>query len=46
MGGNVGRDVFHFDLGGGADVGNDIIVDFEIGIDRMPRRWLACDLMF
>lgn len=30
-----GRDVFHFDLGGGANVGNDIIVDFEIGIDHI-----------
>ena len=35
MGGMVGRDVFHFDLGGGANVGNDIILDFEIGIDHI-----------
>ena len=33
--GQGGRDVFHFDLGGGANVGNDIIVDFEIGIDHI-----------
>jgi VCBS repeat-containing protein len=30
-----GRDVFHFDLSDGANVGNDIIVDFEIGIDHI-----------
>ncbi len=30
-----GADVFHFDLSGGANVGNDIIEDFEIGVDRI-----------
>ena len=35
MFGANGRDVFHFDLSGGADVGNDVIMDFQIGIDRI-----------
>jgi Ca2+-binding RTX toxin-like protein len=35
LGGLSGRDVFHFDLSDGANVGNDIIVDFEIGIDHI-----------
>ncbi|MGB9364900.1 MAG: VCBS domain-containing protein [Xanthobacteraceae bacterium] len=35
MQGFEGRDVFHFDLSNGANVGNDIIVDFEIGADRI-----------
>jgi VCBS repeat-containing protein len=30
-----GRDVFHFDLSDGANVGNDIIMEFEVGIDRI-----------
>ena len=30
-----GRDVFHFDLSGGANVGNDTIMDFQIGIDKI-----------
>jgi len=30
-----GHDVFHFDLSGDANVGNDRIMDFEIGIDRI-----------
>ena len=35
MKGSGGRDDFHFDLSGSANVGNDIIIDFEIGIDRI-----------
>jgi serralysin len=35
MKGSGGRDVFHFELSGGTNVGNDIIVDFEIGVDRI-----------
>ena len=33
--GLAGGDVFHFDLSGGVDLGNDIIVDFQIGLDRI-----------
>ena len=33
--GFVGGDVFHFDLSGGVNLGNDIILDFQIGLDRI-----------
>jgi len=33
--GGGGRDVFHFDLSGGANVGNDTIVEFVIGVDHI-----------
>ena len=35
LAGQGGRDVFHFDLSGGANVGNDTIMDFQIGIDKI-----------
>ena len=35
MTGAGGSDVFHFDLSGGANVGNDLITDFAIGVDRI-----------
>jgi len=35
MRGGGGRDLFHFDLSGGANVGNDVINDFEIGTDQI-----------
>ena len=35
MKGLGGQDVFHFDLSDGANVGNDTIMDFEVGIDKI-----------
>src|SRR5262249_9075982 len=35
MVGLAGGDVFLFDLSGGVNLGNDIIFDFQIGIDRI-----------
>jgi len=35
MTGAGGRDIFHFDLSGGVNVGNDVITDFEIGVDHI-----------
>lgn len=35
MTGGAGADVFHFDLSGGVNLGNDVITDFEIGVDQI-----------
>ena len=35
MTGGAGGDVFDFDLTGGRNLGNDVITDFEIGVDQI-----------